>query len=39
MLPSAYIALQREERAFIIAAIDIRTEEEKKARKAASRKR
>nr|DAE76065.1 MAG TPA: hypothetical protein [Caudoviricetes sp.] len=38
MRPTEYIEMTAEERAFIIGAIDIRTEEEEKARREAERK-
>lgn len=38
MLPSEYLALSERERAFIIASINYRNEQEEKARKEAERK-
>jgi hypothetical protein len=38
LIPSAFLALPRKERAFIIAAIEIRVEQEKKKQKELERK-
>jgi hypothetical protein len=38
MLPNAYLALSREERAFIVASIEIKIEVEKRLEKEAKRK-
>lgn len=38
MLPSVFVSMSEEEKAFIIAAIDIRVEAEKKQQKEAERK-